>query len=75
MIDITNVRDFQRAFGTAQWKLDLYRFAEAIDQDPNQQYTQSLFRAFTDANKALNRFDTETLTRILNAGTAQQTGG
>lgn len=72
MITIDEVRNFQRAFGTAQWKLDLYKFAEAINQDPTQQYTQSLFRTFTDANKALNRFDVETLTKILNAGKEQR---
>lgn len=67
MITSEEVRKFQRAIGTAQWKLDLWHFARAIDEDPGHQHAQSLFRAFTDANKALNRFDTETLAKILNA--------
>lgn len=68
-MDAQQVRDFQRAFGTAQWKLDLYKFAEAIGEDPTHQHAQSLFRAFTDANKALNRFDAEMLAKVINAGT------
>lgn len=67
MITIEQVRSFQRALSTAQWKLDLYKFATAIDEDPRHQHAQSMFRVFTDANKAINRFDAETLTKILNA--------
>lgn len=61
------VKEFQKAVSTADWKLDLYKFAAAVGQDPTHSHTQELFRQLSGLNKAINKFDAATLSAILNA--------
>jgi hypothetical protein len=69
-MDAEQVKQFQQAVGAAHWKLGLEKFAEAIDSDPNHSYTQSKFQDFQFLSKALNRFDPETLAKVIAAGAA-----
>lgn len=59
------VAKLQKTIGTAAWKMDFYDFAERVGQSPQHAHTQTMWAAFTNLNKALNRFDAETLSRIL----------
>lgn len=59
------IRAFQKQIGTAAWKIDFYDFAERIGQSPQHAHTQTMWAAFTNLNKALNRFDAETLGKIV----------
>lgn len=61
------VKQFQRAISTAAWKLDLWKFAEAVGSDASHDYTKDLFKQFSELSRAVNRFDAETLTKIINA--------
>lgn len=61
------VKQFQRAISTAAWKLDLWKFAEAVGNDASHDYTKDLFKQFSELSRAVNRFDAETLTKIINA--------
>ena len=67
MITIEEVKQFQKAVGTAAWKLDLWKFAEAMGQDADHEYTKDKFRQLNALSKAMSAFDTETLTKIINA--------
>ena len=61
------VRDFKEGIGRAAWKMDLWRFAEILGSDASHVYTQEKFKDLSALNKALGRFDAETLTKIVNA--------
>ena len=65
------IKQFQKAVGGASWKLDLWRFAEAIGSSADHDYVKDKFREFQSLSKALNRFDPETLAKVLAAGGAQ----
>lgn len=60
------VRQFQRAIGTAAWNLNLDRFAEKFGHDPEHAYTQEKFLAFQKLAKAVGEFDAESLAKIIN---------
>lgn len=61
------VKEFQKAIGVAEWKLDLWRFAEALGSDADHEYTKEKFLALQKLNKALSQFDAATLAKIINA--------
>ena len=61
------IKQFQRAVGKASWTMDLWKFAEALGQDVDHEHTKEKFRQFQELNKALSRFDPETLAKLINA--------
>ena len=71
-MDAEQIKQLQKAVGVAQWKLGLDKFAEAIGSSPDHDYTRDKFREFQSLNKALNRFDPETLAKVLTAGAEPQ---
>ena len=70
-MDAEQVKQFQKAVGTAHWKLGLEKFAEAIGSDPSHDHAQAKFQDFNHLSRALNRFDPETLAKVIAAGAAQ----
>jgi hypothetical protein len=67
-MEAEQVKQFQKAVGTAQWKLGLDKFADAIGSSPEHDYMRDKFREFQALNTALNRFDPETLAKVIAAG-------
>jgi len=65
------VKEFQKAIGVAEWKLDLWRFAEALGSDADHDYIKEKFRALQDLNRALSKFDAATLARVINVAEEQ----
>jgi hypothetical protein len=63
-----DIKELQQGIGTAAWKLDLNRFAEATGWNPEHGYTQDQFRAFVALSKSLSRFDPETLLKLVEVG-------
>lgn len=63
----SEVKQLQQAVSTAAWKLDLWRFAEALGSDADHDYTRRKFGELQALNKALGAFDAETLARIVGA--------
>lgn len=61
------VKPFLEAIGTASWKLNLDRFATAIEANPDHDYTRQKFLQFQRGAKALGEFDAETLAKIITA--------
>lgn len=61
------IKQLQQAVGRASWKLDLWRFAEALGSDADHDYTRSKFGELQALDKALSAFDAETLARIVGA--------
>jgi hypothetical protein len=59
------VKQFQRAIGTAAWNLNLDKFAEKFGHNPEDSYTQEKFREFQRLAKAIAGFDAETLSKII----------
>ena len=64
------IKEFQQGIGTAAWKLNLDRFAAAINQNPEHDYTREKFKQLTALNKALSQFDPDTLLLIIEGGQA-----
>lgn len=67
MISVEEIKQVQKAIGSASWRLDLWKFAEAVGGDASHDYTKDLFKQFSELSRAVNRFDAETLTKIVNA--------
>lgn len=67
-MDADQIKQFQQAVGTAQWKLGLDRFADAIGSSPEHNSTREQFHDFNLLSRALNRFDPETLAKVIAAG-------
>lgn len=67
MLTQAEVKTFQEAISKAEWELDLFRFAEVIGSDHSHDYTKDKFRQLNALSAAVNKFDAETLTKILNA--------
>ena len=66
-MEASTVKPFLTAIGTASWKLNLDRFAAAIGNDSEYDYTREKFLQFQQAAKALAQFDAETLAKIITA--------
>lgn len=62
------IKELQQGIGTAAWRLNLDRFAEATGWNPEHGYTQDQFKAFAALSKSLSRFDPETLVKLIEAG-------
>jgi hypothetical protein len=62
------IKELQQAIGTAAWKLNLDRFAEATGWNPEHDYVRGKFREFSELSKWLSRFDPETLLNLIEAG-------
>lgn len=62
------IKELQQAIGTAAWKLNLDRFAEATGWDAEHGYTQDQFKAFSALSAGLSQFDPETLVKLIEAG-------
>jgi len=62
------IKQFQMSVGTAAWKLNLDRFADAIKMNPEHDYTREKFKQFSALNTALSQFDCDTLQLIIEAG-------
>jgi hypothetical protein len=67
MVDATEIKQLQKTIGSASWKLDLWKFADAVGSNADHDYTKDKFREFQALSKALNGFDSETLAKIINA--------
>lgn len=67
MMDTDTIKQLQQVIGKAAWKLDLWRFAEALGSDADHDYTKDKFRALQALSKALGAFDAETLAKIVGA--------
>lgn len=59
------IRAFQKQVGTAAWRLNFDDFSTRLGQDPRHAHTQEMWKAWVVLNKAFNRFDAETLSRII----------
>lgn len=71
-LSIGEIKQFQRAISTAAWKLDLWKFAEVLGSNADHDWTKEKFKEFSELNRAINKFDVETLTRIINEGIRNQ---
>lgn len=67
MITAEQIKEVQKAINTASWKMDLWKFAEAVGHEAGHDWTKDKFKQFSELSRAFNRFDTETLTMIVNA--------
>jgi hypothetical protein len=61
------VRQLQQAIGKTAWKLDLWKFADALGSSADHDYVKDKFKEFQALSKALGGFDSETLAKIVNA--------
>lgn len=61
------IKQFQQAIGKAAWKLDLWRFAEALGSNADHDYMRRKFGELQALNKALAAFDPGTLAKIVRA--------
>lgn len=65
MVDEKTINLVKLAIGTAEWKLGLYEFLDAVES-PDDSYWREKFLEFKELAKALNNFDAHTLTKIVN---------
>lgn len=64
VLSVESVKAFKKKVGMAQWQLDLAAFCARAGLEPDD-YGKGVFIKFTELNKSLNHFDTETLCKIL----------
>ena len=65
MVDEKTINLVKLAIGTAEWKLGLYEFLDAVES-PDDEYWRDKFLEFKELAKAFNNFDAHTLTKIVN---------
>jgi len=61
------VKEFKEKIASAAWNQNIFQFCERAGFDPKSDYAQEKFQAFQELAALLNKFDSETLARVIGA--------
>ena len=67
MLTKSEIQKFIIAISSLHWHTDFYQFCQILNFNPDYQYTQEKWQQFQQLNKALNYFDLDCLTKMVEA--------